>query len=262
VSRVALKPRLLAGEAVTGTFARIPNSELVEIMAHAGFEFVIIDTEHTSFGMETAIELARAADASGIAPLVRVTENAPSIIAKALDIGSQGIVVPRVSTREDAVRAVDAARFHPLGQRGACPRVRAGNYSAMGSVEYFARANDETLLILLVETAEGAMNLPEIVSVPGVDGILLGATDLSQSMGVPGQNYHPEVLAKLAEMSATIRDAGLVLGRVAFSIEEAHAHLEEGTRFLVYSGDETIFYDACRAALTGIRSGSGVLSAG
>ena len=262
MSRVALKQRLIAGETVTGTFTRIPNAELVEIMAHAGFDFVILDTEHTAFGMETAIDLARAADAAGIAPLVRVTENSPSLIAKALDIGSQGVVIPRVSTREDAIRAVQAARFHPLGQRGACPRVRAGNYSAMESTEYFARANDETLLILLVETAEGAMNLPEIVSVPGIDAIMLGATDLSQSLGVPGQNYHPKVLSKLAEMSASIREAGLVLGRVAFSIEEAHADLDEGARFLVYSGDETIFYDACRSALTGVRSGAAAVSAG
>lgn len=261
MSSATLKTRLVSGEAVTGTFARIPNPELVEIVAHAGFDFVIIDTEHTSFGMETAIELARAADAAGIAPLVRVTENSPSIIAKALDIGSQGVVVPRVGTREEAIRAVEAARFHPLGKRGACPRVRAGNYSAMGSVEYFAQANERVLLVLLVETVEGAMNLREIVSVPGVDAVLLGATDLSQSMGVPGDNYHPKVLTKLAEMSASIREAGLALGRVAFSVEEARSHLDEGARFLVYSGDETIFYDACRSALAGIRRGSEALSA-
>ena len=255
MSDAPLKTRLSAKESVVGTFARIPSADLVEVMAHAGFDFVIIDTEHTAFGMETAIDLVRAADAAGIAPLVRVTENSPSIIAKAIDIGSQGVVVPRVSTRADAERAVGAARFHPLGQRGACPRVRAGNYSAMGSIEYFAQANERTLLILLVETAEGAANLPGIAAVPGVDAIMLGATDLSQSLGVPGDNYNPRVLARLAEMESAVKDAGLVLGRVAFSEEEAREHLRRGARFLVYSGDETIFYEACRAAVSAIRPG-------
>ena len=248
-----IRARLLANETLLGTFARIPNAELVEIMAHAGFDFVIVDTEHTSFGMETAIDMVRAADAAGTGALIRVAENSPSLIAKALDIGSQGVVVPRIASREDAVRAVQATRFHPLGQRGACPRVRAGNYSAMDPIEYFARANERTLLVLLVETAEGAANLPSIVGVPGVDVVMLGATDLSQSLGVPGDNYHPRVLAKLAEMEGVVKDAGLVLGRVSFSPEEGRQLLTQGTRFLVYSGDETIFYQACRAALSAIR---------
>ncbi len=251
--REGLKPRMQAKETVTGTFARIPNAELIEIVAHAGFDFVIIDTEHTPFGMETAIDLVRAADAAGIAPLVRVTENSPSLIAKALDIGSQGVVVPRISSVDDAVRAVQAARFHPLGQRGACPRVRAGSYSAMGSEEYFARANDRTLLVLLVETAEGAANLAKIVAIPGVDAILLGATDLSQSMGFPGQNNHPVVLAKLAEMVDVVRGAGLAVGRVAFTMEEARSHFSQGITFMVYSGDETIYFQACRSAATALK---------
>lgn len=253
MSKHAMKTRLEAKETLYGTFARIPNSELVEIMAYGGFDFVIVDMEHTAFGTETAIHMARAADAAGIAPLIRVPENAPSIIAKALDIGSQGVVVPRVATREDAVRAVRAARFHPLGERGACPRVRAGNYSAMDPTEYFARANDRTLLVLLVETAEGSANLPEIVTVPGVDAILLGATDLSQSLGVAGQTNHPLVLARLAEMNQVVQAAHLTVGRVAFDLEEAHRHLAQGIRLLVYSGDETIFYQACRAAVLGLR---------
>ncbi len=252
MSRVGLKRRLQAKETVIGTFARIPNAELIEIEAHAGFDFVVIDTEHTAFGMETAIDLARAADAAGIAPLVRVTENSPSLIAKALDIGSQGVVVPRIETREEAERAVQAARFHPLGHRGACPRVRAGDYSAMDAVEYFTRANERTLLILLVETARGAVNLKEIVSTPGVDAILLGATDLSQSLGVPGQNDHPTVLAKLAEMTATIAGAGLALARVAFTVEEARSHFQQGAQMLIYSGDETIYYQACRQAVAAL----------
>lgn len=249
-----LKPRVLAKEILLGSFARIPNEDLVEIMAYAGFDFVIVDTEHTAFSMETALGMVRAADAAGIAPLIRVAENNPALIAKALDTGSQGVVIPRIGTRDDALKAVEGARFHPLGKRGACPRVRAGHYSAMDSVQYFGRANDETLLVLLVETAEGAANLPEIVSVPGVDAILLGATDLSQALGVPGQNDHPLVLARLAEMEHVIRKAGLIMGRVAFRYEEGRSYFRQGARLLVYSGDETIFYMACREAVAALRT--------
>lgn len=223
-------------------------------MAHAGFDFVIIDNEHTAFGPETAIQMVRAADAAGIAPLIRMPENSPSPISKVLDIGSQGAMIPRVASREEALRAVEAARFHPLGHRGACPRVRAARYSAVEPPRYFAAANEETLLVLPVETAEGATNLPEIVSVPGVDAILLGATDLSQSLGVPGQNDHPLVLARLKEMPQVIHQAGLALGRVAFGPEGARDYLRQGTRLLVYSGDETIFYQACRAAVAALRT--------
>ena len=253
MSKATLRSRLRAKETLLGTMVRIPSPEVVEIAAHAGFDFVIVDTEHGPYGVETAARLVRAADAAGIAPLVRVAENSPSQIAKALDIGSQGVIVPKIANRAEALRAVQGARFHPLGQRGACPRVRAANYTAIEPVQYFAEANERTLLIPIVETAEGAANLPEIVGVLGVDAILLGATDLAQSLGVPGQNDHPLVLGRLAEMLAIVQGAGLAAGRVAFDVAEGHRHLRQGVQLLVYSGDETLFYQVCRGAVAALR---------
>lgn len=243
-----LRQRLSAGERLLGTFLRINSPELVEIMAFAGFDFVIIDFEHGTMGIESLAHLVRAAETAGISPLVRVAQNSDIDIFKALDSGAEGIVVPRVNSAKEAQRAVAAAKFSPAGARGACPRVRAGHYTAIPAEEYFSAANQTTCVILLIESPEGVAAVPEILRLSEVDAVMLGASDLSHAAGVPGQLDHPLVRTKIKAVADSAAVHKTAVGRVARDIEEARKFIGEGVKFLVYSGDETIFYEACRDA--------------
>jgi len=169
-----------------GTWIQTASPDVVEIAGHAGLNFVVIDTEHTSFGIETSDCLLRAAECVGLAALIRVSHKDPTLVMKALDAGAQGIVYPGVSKRKDAEQAVKASKYHPLGERGACPFVRSGGHNILDWEKYAAEANKNTAVILLLEGKEGVDNLDEIISVPGVDVNMLGPFDLSVSLGVGG----------------------------------------------------------------------------
>lgn len=240
------RKRLIDGECLLGTFLRINSPELVEIMGFAGFDFVIIDFEHGDFGIDALTHLVRAAEAAEISPLVRVAQNRDIDIFKALDSGVEGVVVPRVSSLDEAQRAVAAAKFSPTGVRGACPRVRAAHYTAIPSEEYFSLSNETTSVILLVESPEGVAAIPDILQLRGVDAIMVGASDLSHAEGVPGQLDHPRVQNKIDAVIETAAVHKTAVGLVARDVAEAQKIIGKGVRFIVYSGDETIFYEACR----------------
>jgi len=256
-----LRKRLLSGECLLGTFLRIKSPELVEIMGYAGFDFVIIDCEHGAIGIESLTHLVRAAESAGISPLVRVACNRDIDIFKALDAGAEGILIPRVGSVAEAERAVAAAKFAPEGKRGACPRVRAAHYTATASDAYFAGSNETTCLIVLIESPEGAAAVPDILQVKGIDAILVGASDLSHAAGVPGQLDHPLVQAKIDGMIAAAAACDAAVGQVGRDVAEARRMMANGVRFVVYSGDETIFYESCRSVrkqLMGTPISSGV----
>jgi 4-hydroxy-2-oxoheptanedioate aldolase len=190
----SLKELLKNSRFVLGTWSQCASPEILEIVGYSKFDFTIIDTEHGYFGLETAENLVRAAEAARIIPVVRVTVNEPHLIMKALDIGAQGVIVPQITSREDAQRAVSAARYFPEGTRGACPCIRVGRHFVREWDAYSRKANSDSTVILLVEGAGGMRNIEEIVRVDGVDAIMLGPFDLSVSLGVGGQLDHEKVV--------------------------------------------------------------------
>lgn len=246
ITDASLRELLRTGRSLIGTFVHIASPELVEIIGHAGFDFVIIDTEHGPFGMETAVDLMRAADAVGIHPVIRVSDNTPSLICKALDIGAEGVLVPQVTSKEEAQAAVRAARYHPQGQRGVFPYMRASAYSAQGGAGFYERANRETALLLLVEGVAGVDNLADILTVPGVDLIFIGPMDLSQSVGMPGQVDHPMVQEKIRRIVQQAGDQGIVTGIYAFDLAKAKQWMAMGVRFVAFYVDSAIIYGAYR----------------
>jgi len=192
-----LKKQLRKGEVVIGPFMKLTDPAAVEIAGYAGFDFVIIDTEHGPISIETAQNLIRAAEVVEITPIIRVTENNPVLILRALDIGAQGVEIPQINNKESAVRAIQAAKFAPAGDRGVCRFVRAAKYSALDRYKYFEYANRETIAILHIEGTEGINNLRKILSVKGIDVIFIGPYDLSQSLGITGQVDHPRVIKEM-----------------------------------------------------------------
>jgi len=153
-----LKRTLNEGKVVFGPFMKFTDPAAVEIMGFAGFDFVIIDAEHGPISMENAQNMIRAAESVNVTPIIRVGNNDESFILRALDIGAQGIEIPQINSKPDALRAVKSVKYSPQGERGVCRYVRAANYSSTDKFEYFKSANDETMIIAHIEGVEGINN--------------------------------------------------------------------------------------------------------
>lgn len=228
----AVKERLRNGEAVVGSFCNLPSPEAVELLGWAGFDFVIIDAEHGPQGPETVANMVRGAEASGTTPLVRVATNEPQNILRYLDTGAQGLQVPMVNGPTDARRAVAAALYPPHGTRGLAG-VRAAGFGLRESVaDYAASANDGMLIIVQIETMEALVNRDAIIGVPGIDVVFFGATDLSSSMGIPGQTRDERVVNAIADAGKAVIDAGLVAGTIVGTPEQALEWQGRGFRYI------------------------------
>ncbi len=240
------KQRLAAGEALVGPFISLDSPDLVELIGHAGWDFALVDCEHAPFGNESVGNLARACKASGLHSVVRVPANEDWLINKALDVGAEAVVVPQIDSLESARRAADAAKYAPRGHRGANPFTRAGDYHGRGGLDYYARANEETMLILMIEGAGGAAAVDEIAKLENVDGLFFGPVDLSHSLGLPGQIDHPRVVGKIKEMLALARERGKVAGLFANDVDRARFWIREGAQFVAFGVDVNIIFHAFR----------------
>jgi 4-hydroxy-2-oxoheptanedioate aldolase len=210
-----LKEKLLSGKPVVGSFVNLPSPAAVEVLGLLGFDFVIIDTEHGVSDLESCEHMVRAAEVSGIVPLVRVPPTLPQAAARYLDAGALGVQVPLVSSREEAQAVVSAVKYPPLGRRGLAA-VRASGFGIPRPLgEYVQQANQETLVVVQVETRQALERAAEIINVEGVDVVFLGPTDISSSLGYPGQTGHPEVLAAIERAGKEAKAAGVVTGTIA-----------------------------------------------
>ncbi len=242
---------LLGGDGVTlGTWSQIAAPEMVDLIGLNGFDYTIIDCEHGIFGMETAENLARAADANDIASAVRVSRNDPVEIMKALDAGIRHVVVPNMASAEEAARAVAATRFAPEGLRGACPCCRAGGHFIRNWRDYVAEEEARVGVIGLVETRAGYQAIAEICATPGLRAVMFGPFDLSVSMGLGGDWRHAQVQAALTEMVACALAAGLPVMMPVFSAEpdECAELLQtwqaKGVKSFVIGSDKILIADA------------------
>ncbi|MCA1554823.1 MAG: aldolase, partial [Chloroflexi bacterium] len=189
-----VKRSLQSGGTCIGTMitdARTPA--VAQVLANAGFDFFILDTEHGSYSMETVADLMLMSRLVGIAPFVRVPDGAYPWIARTLDAGALGIMLPRVRTREQVEAFVHAAKYPPLGERGMAAGRGNTMYRGMKLAEYAPLANDATFLILQIETREAIEHIDDLLSVEGVDAALIGPNDLHMSLGVPSDGEHPQV---------------------------------------------------------------------
>ncbi len=212
-----LKSLLASGETVLGTWTQIAAPELVDLVGLSGFRFTIIDCEHGPFGIETAENLARAADANDIAAAVRIERNDPVHIMKALDAGIRHVVAPSIESGQGLAAAVSATQFGPHGLRGACPCCRSGGHFIRNWPDYVAAEEARTGVIGLVESAEGRRNIEDIAAVDGPTALMFGPFDLSVSMGLHGDWRRAEVLDAVEEMIGIARAAGRAVMMPVFS---------------------------------------------
>ena len=244
-------PALLRGpRPLLGMFVGLPAPALVEMCGHAGFDFVVIDNEHGPASFETTEHMLRAARSSGVIPVVRTLE---ADILRTLDIGASAIQVPQIESAEQARRIVAAAKYAPVGTRGAAFSTRAAGYGFFGGVPHVEASNAGTAVIVMAETRKAIDDIDAIVRVPGVDAVFFGPNDLSFSMGHPAQMKHPEVVAAIEHGVDRALAAGVAPGLLVTSVDDFHHWAKRGARYLpmVISG---LIGGAMRAAVDGARA--------
>jgi len=218
--RNAVKLAIAEGKTAVGIGVQTGSPDMVEMAAAANFDFVYLDLEHGSFGFDTVIHLIRAAEASGITPLVRVPDHTPSFIMRVLDAGAMGVIVPNVKSAAEAQSVVSAARYtlnSNGGSRGACPGTRATWHQVRDWQDFSIVSNKETSVWLLLESPEALQVVDEIVEVPGIDAIMLGPFDLAHALGLPGQTTHEVVIEACREISTKARNSGIEIVWTMFS---------------------------------------------
>ncbi|MGE5466075.1 MAG: HpcH/HpaI aldolase family protein [Ignavibacteria bacterium] len=244
-----LKDKLRADRLSLGSWITLGHPGIAEILANAGFDWLVVDLEHSTISIDQAGELIRVIDLAGAAPLVRLTSNEANQIKRVMDAGAHGIVVPMVNSARDAEQAVAATRYAPVGNRGV-GLARAQRYGH-GFGDYLDWQRDGPVVIVQIEHVSALENLESIFAVPGVDGFIIGPYDLSCSMGMPGEFQRAEFQAAMRRILDAGRRAGCPPGLhiVEPDADRLRQVIEEGYRFIAYSVDMRMLDVSARAGV-------------
>ena len=228
----AMKEKIHRGELAVGVSLMFPAPQLVEMLAYAGFDWVLIDCEHGSIAPADVELMSMAADAAGITAIARPRSNAPADIQQVLDRGVSGVQIPHINTRADAERAVAAVKFGPGAARGLAAGTRPDRWGLGARMpDFAAQANAQSLVCVQIEHEEAVANIDEILKVDGIDVFFIGPSDLSQSMGFPGNPKAPPVAAAIERALAAIRAAGKAPGMPA-TTETLQTVIGSGCRYV------------------------------
>lgn len=225
-----LKKKLQNGELVLGSALPALSSAMTTMICRTGIDFLWIDTEHAPYASESLDAIPVLARNQGVAPMIRVAWNDPALIKKAFDVGAVAVMVPQVNTAEEAARAVQYARYPPLGQRGVSP-----NWPQIAGedwVNVIKTANEETVLILQIESKQAYDNLEEIAAVPGIDVLLVGPMDMSASLGMITDMQNKAVQEIMQDIPKRLQGTGIVTGTTLESVTELQQKIDWGYRFL------------------------------
>lgn len=248
-----VKRALRDGGVAVGTFVfEFATTGIARLAAGAGAEFVVFDLEHTGWSLET-LRGVLATVVPPLVPVVRVPATEYHFIARALDVGAMGVMVPMVESAEQARRVVEAAKYPPAGRRGAAFGVAHDDYRGGDILATMASADAEGLLIAQVETAAGVREAEAIAAVDGIDVLWVGHFDLTNSMGIPGQFDHPDFLRAVRDVAAAARDHGKAAGYMCADVAGGRALLEQGYRALAYGGDLWLYQRALREGIAGLK---------
>lgn len=237
---MTLKERIKAKELTIGSWLSFGYTPITEIMAQSGFEWLVIDMEHTSIDEFDALQMIQIISLSGTVPLVRVGKNDELIIKRVMDSGAHGIIVPMVNTKKEAEMAVASAKYPPVGKRGV-GLSRAQKYG-IGFKDYKEWIDKNGIVIVQIEHIEGVKNLSEIMSVDGVDAFIIGPYDLSASMGLPGKFDDPAVAEALTEVTNFLQASAKPGGYHVVHSDPSllQKRVDEGYKFIAY-GDDMVF---------------------
>jgi 2-keto-3-deoxy-L-rhamnonate aldolase RhmA len=226
------------------------------ILKSAGCDFVLFDLEHSGFHFETVKSVIRYFEAAQLPAIVRVPSREYQHIARAMDMGAEGLMLPMVGTAGEAREIVRAMKYHPDGGRGVALQVAHDRYRPGAVADKFAAANKRSTLFCQIETVEGVENADEMASIDGVDALWVGHFDLSVSLGIPGQFDHPDFERAIDRTIAACRKHKKALGRLVPTVEQGIELYEAGFDFICYSGDVWVLHNALAEAMARLRDGT------
>jgi 2-dehydro-3-deoxyglucarate aldolase/4-hydroxy-2-oxoheptanedioate aldolase len=232
----AVKRKLRAGQPTVGAWLHLCSPLAAEIMADAGFDWLLIDMEHGHGDYQTLLGQLQAIEGSGVAPLVRVQWNDPAVIKRVLDLGAYGVVIPFIGGAVECEAAVRACKYAPDGMRGVAGSHRAAGFGRLGA-DYWKRANDEVLVVVQVETPQAVKEIDRMAATPGVDVLFVGPNDLSTALGHMGDTGHAEVVQAITAVEAAAVRAGVAVGTISRSWDEARALWQRGYRMVTVASD-------------------------
>lgn len=241
-----LKQKLHDGQVVFGTFFKLNCASLVEMIGYAGFDFIIVDNEHSNFSYAEMENLIRAADGVNLHTIIRTPNAADEHIAHALDSGASGIQIPGLLTAEQAKAAMPSTKYYPLGRRGMNFAQRAANFGYMDKDAYFKSANEDTLVVVHVENKEMVEQIEELCQVPEIDVLFAGPGDLSQSVGKPGQVNAPEVIALVEKIFSTAAKYQKAVGIWVGNAADAERYIKMGAQYIGYQNDVSLINSALK----------------
>lgn len=239
-----VKRALKNGEVVVGTMVSAGRGgAMTTMMATAGFDYVYIDMEHSAYSIETLEEMITALKATNTMAFVRTPGLGRLELQKPLDAGADGIMVPQVETAEEVKQIVAWAKYFPEGERGMALRRQHSSYAKVNSVDYMKHANEESMVIIQLESKTAMRDIEQLVSIPGVDAAFIGPADLSQSYGKPGQNNDPEILEDLKNFIQVCNKYGVAPGIHLYDMKAAKSWIDLGMRLICYSNDISMIVD-------------------
>ncbi|MGB1238348.1 MAG: 4-hydroxy-2-oxoheptanedioate aldolase [Pseudomonadales bacterium] len=237
-----------------GLWMGLPDASCAEILAGAGFDWLLIDGEHAPFELDSTMRHLQAMAPYPVSPIVRPEEGRTALLKRLLDIGAQTLLVPMCDSAEQARELVRAVKYPPQGIRGlGSSLARAAKWNAVPN--YLHRANEEVCLIVQAETATAMENLAEIAAVDGVDAVFIGPSDLSASMGHVGNPDHPEVVEAIERGIATINAAGKAAGLLCINAAKAQGYVEKGAKFVGVGVDTLLLGNAAKALAKQFKTG-------
>lgn len=250
---MSLKQKLKNKELTIGSWVTIGHPSVVEIMANAGFEWLVIDIEHTSIDLTMVQILISTIQSKGLKALIRVSKNEEVVIKRVLDMGADGIIVPMITNADDAQRAVDYAKYPPIGKRGV-GLFRAQNYG-LSFNEYKKWVNDELVIIAQMEHYLAAENIESIITTEGIDGIIIGPYDLSGSLGYPGEYNRPEVKEAINKILLACDKHNIPSGFhvIETDTSKISEKIKQGCTFLAYSLDFLFLLNSSKAGMENIK---------
>ena len=249
-----VKEKIAKGSTVIGTWNTLASTLVSEVMAHAGFDFLIIDLEHGPFVLSDLNRYVNSCEQHDCSPIVRIPAKKSWMIQQALDQGAHGIIIPDIKTADDVSDFVETVKFYPEGKRGFTPFTKAGGFTNINVKTYPQKANDMTLTGIIIESMAAFNNLDSILEIEGLDIVYFGAYDLSMEMGSPGEVFSKKLIEMISFGIKQTTEAGKCPGGfVPQSVERIKFVIDLGIRFVTYNVDSAILFHGIDDVLREIR---------
>lgn len=247
----SVKDRLKNHETVFGTFYKLNSPIATEMLGWAGFDFIVVDCEHSPIGYESTENIIRTAENVGLSTIVRVPSAAEEHIFHALDSGAVGVQIPNLTSVEQFRESVSACKYFPAGTRGLSRGTRNAMFGLWNEAEkpYVQAANDKSLVVVHIENKEMAERVEEICQIPEIDVVFVGPADMSQSLGIPGKSKDPRVVETALHVIETAERYGKA-GGIAAGKDNMDMYIQHGARYIMYSSDAALFAGALKNAVS------------